>query len=731
MAFRKISLFLATAAIPALLASALPVAALAADAGGQSPAEVGEVIVTAQRREQKLIDVPVAVTAVSGTALKNIGVTQATDLVAIVPGLQFVDAGPVPKLSLRGISLNDFGDSNESPIAFYTDDVYLASPAAPLGQLFDISRVEVLRGPQGTLFGRNASGGLVQVISNKPGRTFGGDFSLQYGSYNQVIAEGAVNIPITDAIRTRTSFDYDRDDGWQKDVVTGTRTGKTNSIAVREIVDMDLAPNLTNEFIARYGRSDNVDPAVGFRGLYSPIDGSPCSLSAVFANQCVTASGQRNPNPNPTTIYSEVRNPPTIIETVGFSDTLHYTGRWFNLTSVSAYYNTDKDHVFDEGGSGDPLAGLTIYTANRRQVSQEFRFDGEVGGLKWVAGAFYFHEDVTNGEVTIPELVALIGPDGVQTQFNQRTDSYAGFGQLEYAVTPTVSLIGGVRYTTENKSLNISDDFAHPDFLNHEVANTDKVTYRGGLDWKFAHDWMAYATVSTGFKSPAFDTSFVVSGGATPSKPEENTSYEIGVKGEAADRRIQITAAAFYEDYRDFQLIAVPPGSALAETVLANAKQATIYGIEGEVNVRPIDGLSIDLSATGLHTQINSPGLLIGGGPVSGDPLIMSPSFTMKGLVQYDWKIAGVGTISPRIDGSYRTESYDSLPAGQLDRIPAYPLVNAGISWTPEKAPFKIDFLVENLTDQAYYTFTDSYVGVDVINWGKVRTFAARISTSW
>lgn len=735
MVSRRTGFLLAAVSIPSLLIGAAPsfaqTAAPATVAGGATG--VDEIVVTAQRREEKAIDVPLAVAAVSGTRLKSLGVQQGTDLVKVIPDLTFVDAGPIPKLAIRGISLNDFGDSNESPIAVYVDDVYIASPAAPLAQFFDVDHVDVLRGPQGTLFGRNAEGGLVQIVSTKPGSTYGGDLSLQLGSYGQVIATGGFNIPFSDQIRTRTAFIYNDDDGWQSDPITHTRYGSTNAVAVREIIDFDISPRWTNELSGNFSDSHNVDPALGFRGALNPTTGAVCAIGQVFANQCVNNVGMYDPNPNPHVVYSQVPKPLTVIQSEGVADTLHYHGDGFNISSITAYQVTDKNHEFDEGGSGNDTDGYTIYAANRAQFSQEVRLDGETGPLKWDVGGYYFNEALTNGFVTIPYLVPIIGTDGIQDEFNQTTNAIAGFGQIDYTIIPNVTLTSGLRYTDEDKKLNISNDFSNPLFVNHEVAKTDRLTWKEGANWRFTPGWLTYFSVATGYKSPAFDTSFVGAGGAAPSLPETDISYEVGVKGETPDHNIELTADAYYNDYTNFQLVGTPPGSVgyAAVTVLTNAKQATIYGLEADITAHPIENMLINVSADYLHTRINSPGLLFGGLPITGDPLALSPEYGIKGLISYDWKIPGIGTITPRLDGRYQSASYDSFPTAMDVEITPYTVLDAGVAWTSPDDRYKVELLVDNLLDTHYYTYTNFYLGVDVINWGKVRTGAIRFSTKF
>ncbi len=361
-------------------------AAPAASAPNSDSQTVEEITVTAQRREEKIMDVPLAVSAVSGEALTEAGVTEPRDLANLVTGLQFQNTGPTSVFAIRGVTLNDFGDSNESPVAFYRDDVYIAALAGTQTQMFDINHVEVLRGPQGTLFGRNATGGLVHAISNQPTDYFTGEASLQYGSYNQVIANGAVGGPISDRIRVRSAFTYDRDDGWQLNRYTDTRLAKADDWAVRQLVDIDLTDKLLLSLNVHGGVNDDIAPGYGFRGAANPLTGETCNDGQILSLQCTSYLGFSDPHPDPTHVYSDVAAPPLRIKTFGTDATLKYRGDGFDITSISAYERTQK--YYEEDADANPEPEFTAqYNADRRELSQEIRVSGQENAVNG-SGAF-------------------------------------------------------------------------------------------------------------------------------------------------------------------------------------------------------------------------------------------------------------------------------------------------------------------------------------------------------
>ena len=701
------------------------------EAAEDADAPPGDIVVTAQRREQRLLDVPVAVSAISGDTLRATGVRQATDVAKLVPGLTFQNVGAVSLFSVRGISLQDYGDANESPIAFYSDDVYVAALAATTGQMFDTERVEVLRGPQGTLFGRNATGGLIQVISRKPTRDFSADISLQYGSYNQVIVEAGVGGPIADGIRFRTSGTFNRDDGWQRNLTTGTRLAKTDRWALRQLIEVDLSSNLTARLNVHGGENNDTVAGYGFRGTLDPNDLSQgCSAGDIIALRCVNSEGFTDPDPDPRNVFSDRAAPRSRVRNFGASATVEWALGGVDITSVSAYENTRKNHEEDADATAQQLFSVD-YNADREQFSQEIRANGSSGPIDWVLGAYYFNERLDNGLVTIPTLVPFLGTYGLQNEYSQRTEAGAVFAQADYELVDGLTATAGIRYSSETKKLQISDDFQNPFYVNNERAKTDRVTWRAGLNWKFSPDWMTYASISTGFKSPAFNTTLSLDGGSRPAAPETSINYEIGFKGQSSDRRFQVSTSAFYTKYRNFQLVDIPEDASVPASVLLNADGARILGAEIELNARPIDGLTIISSVTYLDTEIQSPGLLLGTDLIDGNSLTKSPRWSLKGLAMYEFEAGSAGRFGIRIDGTYQTAAEASLNNNLTSRVPGYALVNGGVSWSPNASNFKFEAFIDNVFDKEYTTYQYFLVDANALQWGRPRTWGVRVSAQW
>lgn len=707
------------------------------DRASNQPLAIEEVVVTAERREERLVNVPVSVSAVSGDTLSTLGISEVTELENVVPGLKVADAGPVPKVGIRGITLNDFGESNESPIAIYHNDVYIASVVAPLSEMFDVERVEVQRGPQGTLFGRNATGGLIQIITKKPGANEDGEISVQYGSYNQIIVEGAQNIPFSDSIRTRTAVDYNRDDGYQKNVLNGSRFAKTNFVGIRETVDVDLSSSVTDSFLLHYGRNNGMPSLTSFRGTKDPITHATCPPEMIVANACVTSGGNRNTDLTPGVVYSSMTDSSgagggtDFLETWGANNTLKYAGDSFNITAVTAYESTTTEHFLDDAPTGDSGSTFFVgYGGIRKQFSQEVRGDGEIGNATWLAGVYYFHEDMPEGFLEIPNYAALLNTTlGVNSQYKQATDAVAAFGQVDYEIMPSVTLTGGLRFSHESKKLTISDDFTNPHFVDTYNPKMNRVTWKAGAKWQIQDNLMTYASVATGFKAQAFNTASVRAGQGVPAKPESDTNYEVGLKGQTDDQRYGASISVFHTDYRQMQLVATDAST--PTTTLINVPKATINGIELEGNAHPFGGLSFTGNVSWLETEVHAPGVKASSTFIDGDPLTLAPKFSAKGMARYDFDTESAGMISPWVSVSYRTKTYGKLPTILLTEIPSYTLMDAGISWLPQNDTWQVDLLVQNATNEVYFANNFYYSGFSLSKFGKQRTFAIKVSRRW
>lgn len=476
------------------MASVMPVGASAQTAATKgTSADPTDIVVTAQRREQRLQDVGIAVTVVSGKQLQNLNITNATDIVRAIPNLKFnAYSSSQVVFNIRGVSQNDYGDQQEPPVAVYQDDSYASSINTASFPIFDLARTEALRGPQGTLFGRNATGGAVQFISNQPTDSFGGYVSGTYGRYNQTILEGALSGPVSDQLKVRVSGIYDHDDGYIKNITPGQPDrGANNHWALRGIAQWNPSSDLKARLTVRYAKATKerqagiytlapACPNAQFQGEFLPANqvcdywagynnGTPGSVANGYTNPSITPSQGGDP-------WKTAGTNPAYVNRSQFAATLRFEAKLgaVDLVSISDYQHLSKYYV--EGGDGDPelpyqpgvalapyttgpcaapaqsitcYASGTIFsqTAHTNQYTQELRGSTTLGKNYLVVGAFGL---IIDGKYKAKYATPFdqYDPD---VAFTQRTKSFAFFAQDEFKINDQLKVIGGLRYWHDHK----------------------------------------------------------------------------------------------------------------------------------------------------------------------------------------------------------------------------------------------------------------------------------------
>ena len=484
-----------------------------------------EIVVTAQKREQSLQEVPVAVTAFTGEAIEQLGFQEPHDIFSQAPNVTFNDEGTVPQFNVRGIQLYDFGDGNEPPVGFYVDEIYFGTLAGQTIGLFDVERIEILRGPQGTLYGRNTTGGLVHVMSRKPSEELEASASFQYGSHDQRIFEAGIGGPLGERAKARVAVKYHKDNGWQDNDFTGTRFAVTDTLAARMMLDVDLTDDINVLLNVHGGDMDNVTQGYGMMGLLDPNTFVPCSTAAARAGDCLNAVGLPS-NLDPEKANTEASTLAEDIDTAGGYIKISWMIGELEFVSITGYESVDKFFQEDADASTAPVtsnlnivtggavplnipAFTTDYNVDAEQITQEIRLSRSSAKSNWVAGFFYFDDDKDRLDFNVPLVTAALGGTlGIDNESRLATESWALFAQGEYDLSEQWSVTGGIRYTDETKDLLISNDFQAPAFIDDEKLATDKVTFKTGLNWRPQADTMLYASLATGFKSGAFKTTF-------------------------------------------------------------------------------------------------------------------------------------------------------------------------------------------------------------------------------
>lgn len=689
-----------------------PVAALAQ--ARASDTLVQELIVTAQKREEQAQDVPIALTALSGEQLQRQGVDGFADLSTRVPSLRFGSGvtGGENVITLRGIGSQNTTSGGDSPVAYNLDGVYLARTTSVDPEFFDIDRIEVLRGPQGTLYGRNSVGGSVNVITKHPTATPGGHVDGLIGDYDAQILRGWANLPLVDKgdsqVLARVTGVWAKHDPYQKNLFKGA--GSTHDAdgqdfwMLRGQLYVKFSEGI--DFLLIASHSDNGDPVATKTQWYLVPDRYTGALPFLT---------------NPREIR---KNTPEHFdqENSYVSGTLNVDVGFATLTSVTGYADGSWAQSNDPDGSELTLATNPYWTLDQFQWSEEVRLSSKPSDspFSWIIGAFYFREKVGQTFQFIDTGLNSPSPFTDNFVFTNggiyKTESKAVFGQADFDLSKTgsgvpITLTAGIRYTHDNKK-----GF---DFLNYTLPripftlepskNFDEswsqTTFKLGANWKPTEDILLYANYSTGYLS---------GGGLVGNfpgiyQPEKVDAVEAGFKSTLADNRVIFNGAIYHQKIKDMQVFVQD----ITGSRIDNAGKAHVNGIELEGIATPIDGLRLNAAATFTkaeydeYTTINNrfAGPAPGCDPVtrlcdfSGNRLVQTPKYTVNLGAQYAFD-TGYGQLTPRVDVFWSGDLYFLSANGPLERQGDYTLVDLSLIWTAPGDRWTVEGFVRNVGDE-------------------------------
>ena len=628
-----------------LAALQVPAAALAQTAATQ----LDEIVVTAQRREQSFGDVGISGTAYTGEALAEAGVAQLTDLALLTPNVQikYVMANSIPNVTIRGIGLNDYAANNNPAAGIYIDDVYLVSPAMLTFGMFDLERVEVLKGPQGTLFGRNTTAGTINFISKKPTDELDGYFTVDLGNYERIMAEGAIGGSFTDTLSARFAIQtVQQGEGFQTNRLNGEKIGEVDRTSARG--ELSWKPG------------DDVDVLLS---VYGGTDTSDVWLIKIDNPFTTEDDGDTDP------YRSGASNEPRMdLDTAGANLTVNWSlSDALTFTSVTGYQDFSRFHVEDRDASSLIMLDGT-FDNQIDQFSEEVRLTHVGDNLVLIGGAFYGEDSVdTRDEFLATDLLALLGLAGVDVignEYQQDTTSMALFLHSEWSFTENFKLTAGARYTDESKDFAGAYTFLiaggteiplYPDVV--ETYDTDNVSGKIGLDYSGIEDTLLYASVSRGFKSGGFQGQLSFDPAALqPFNDEEVLAYEIGMKTRKLGNSLELNASVFFYDYEDMQfyggLFDSPVGVLFG---IANIGDAEIKGAEADIWWRPTEGFDLRFGLGYLDTEITNS---VVDGVATGSELPNSPEFTFSSMARYEWAISGSLTAEVAVAADFQDERH-------------------------------------------------------------------------
>lgn len=676
-----------------------------------APAD-GDIVVTATRTgATRLQDTPLAVTAFSAVALERTGVKDVRDLASLTPNLQVTQNASFTQIYIRGIGSNNvFGGSDPSS-TIHLDGIYLARPASYLSNFLDVERIEVLRGPQGTLYGRNSVGGTINVISRKPGDELTGRVQATYGNYDFARIEGYVSGPLVEGkVAASASFIGSRRDGYLKNVVPGVgdvdneRTGGGR-------VQLRFTPTEPLEIILRgdYVRSD--DALAGYVKLL-----------------------QTTADPVANSVLGDLRKVALNIRPLaerrqwGVAGEVNYDlDAAAQIKSLTAYRENRLVQVGDTDSTALNIR-RTDQFEGQHQFSQELNLTGRAGAASYIVGLYYFEE-----KIRVDSTVTTFSTVRVNFSPLIRTDAIAAFAQGSVDLATGLTVTGGIRYTRERKRF---DQFALNTSLvtGLPIATYPRIYGRKGVydawtpklmvEYRPAAGVLLYASVTKGFKSGGFNFSSINT--AQGFAPETLWSYEGGAKLDLFDRLLRINTSVFHYDYKGLQVQSfLSPGV----IDITNASDAKVDGVEIEATARPARWLQVGSNLAYLDaTYANYTSALLPGNVVydaSGNRLNLAPKWSWTGFAQADMAV-GEGSAFLRGEYSYRTRQFFTASNSGLDQQAGYSLVNASLGYSFPGDRFELLVFGRNLNNAKYVTSTASFAAGVVGRVGEPRTYGVR-----
>lgn len=656
----------------------------------QSDYTLEEVVVTAQRREEKLKDVPIAITAVTGEQLEEAGIENSLQLTTVTPGLNFVVQGAYVQPTIRGIGTTVTGAGADANVALYIDGVYQPSQAANAFDFNNIERIEVLKGPQGTLFGRNATGGAISVTTLTPSFDPRAEISVGYGSFNQFKSSGYATMPLTDMVAADLAFTYKHDDGFVRNVLLEKDTAQAESFGIRS--KWLFRPTDNTDIILAGGLSRGSDNSVY---VTRPINRNNAAL-------------RTNPN---LYIPSDIRETNTDTNPIADSTTkfVNLTARhsWDvgTVTSITSYSDINATLYLDSDVTSI-AASSNMTHLPQKTWSQEVNYTSTLDGpLNFITGVYFYKDDAGRHTTNTR------GDGGTVTndfEVKVKTDAAAVYGEVNYDITDAIRLIGGVRYSTEHKSAKGANTVGTGSIDAEERWNA--WTPRASIRWALSERANVYATYSRGFKSGSFNTSALNQ--ADPVEPEFVDAYEIGWK--YARPRLTSNLSAFHYDYTDIQVGVQTNIGGVSQGVLQNAASARIYGVEGDLTALLSENWKIRLGAAYtdakyeeftnalLTTPRAGGGNTQAPGDASGNDMIRSPELMANGTLTYTRPLSS-GELDASVTVSYNSGSY--WDPGNRVKQDAYTLVNSRLAWTSSDNKYRAELWGTNLTDEEYYYY--------------------------
>ena len=683
----------------ALTAGALIYAPPASAQSGSPPPQGGgsfaidEVVVTAQRRAERAQDVPISVTALSARELERSGLASTEDLSSAIPGLTMSPGAARSFITLRGVGTTAY--STTPAVLVFVDGVY--QPFDGGVEFANVQSIELAKGPQGTLFGRNATGGILQVTTKNPLSWQGVDLQIGYANYDTRSGNAYASTKLSDRVAADLSaFYYDQKEGWGTNVLTGIDhyTSKRYGVRSKVVAEIDdtFTATLTGDYRYRsdqVGLSASIPPGLFF---YNPLTNTRFTLPSAYD------------------IVSEFP-PSSVSREGGLALTLDKRLGAVKLLSLTSYRENEDRFRADFDGTGFPLAQAQRGD-DRKAFSQEFQISGEGDRFNWVAGLYYFRMDM---DISGIRLAGLAFPAGLAVSSKDQIKASAAYAQGTYEILPDTRLTLGARYTVEKRE--ITGRVANgagaiiPETAGTQEATFKEPNYRVALDHRFSPEVLAYASWTRGFNAGFYNQTpfrgFTAAANALV-EPEIIDAYEFGVKSDLFDGRARVNLAAFFYDYKNLQQQIFSP----AGITVLNAAAAKIKGIDAEIVLRPMASLLLSFSANVLDAEYksypeaanydilpNGAFVAVGARDAKGKKVVNAPDFDLQASATHTLDTS-IGSFNTTISANYQSKQF-SDPQNEFP-IKKRTLLNLSEQWTSNDEKTTVTLWAKNLTDEVY-----------------------------
>ncbi len=713
---------------------------------GISPIE--EVIVTSQRRSENLQRIPKAISVLSSQQLERIKIDDLGGLGPKVPGLtvSYFSLGQ-PTIHMRGIGSNDDGAALDNSVVVYLDDIFVSRISSIDINLTDVERVEVLRGPQGTLYGRNTIGGAINVISKPPTRQPEARLSATAGNYDFGAASAVISGPLKkDQLLAKVALSGNRSDGWQKNIFLNDDQHGRENLSVRS--NLAYLPN--QRFSLRLGADyswDNLNSSgripVAGRTPIRILDGNGQLIPAIDENGNAVTDGSGNPvlqSQLPTEIFAALGGDfehatnglsgYTDRQIWGTTAKAIWENSWGEFASITGYRNSDFAWAEDSIGLPPTITDQRIGTAvneTHRQFSQELRWTSDEGqALRYVVGLYYLHEHTERLE-KFP-----FANDTALTSQKNKTNSYAVFGQADYALTDRHNITFGARYTHDQKRLNqFAINGGAPAIILEDFRLTEHGSWNDfspslALSYQASDDMLFYGSVSKGFKSGGFQGA---PGNLALAKqridPEKAWNYELGIKSEWLHNRLRLNMVSFYTDFRDLQVVQFRTIENFGIFETTNAASASLRGMETEFVYHPMEGLEISGSYAYLRATYDSFND-IAGRNFKNNRLRQAPKHSFELSLNYQWPVFQ-GSAIANLDYRYQGKSFRE-PDNSITIQPAYDLLDASLGYRSRSNRWEFSIWSKNLLDEEYIAHLYVLGGNDYALFGTPRTYGVTLN---